>query len=89
MGIAELRSTPVHPVMALRGLSPRQAVTEPWRPAGDRRWALIDDGGKVVTQRVHPRLHAPAPAPTRAARPPPPSWRPGGGIRPTRPGRPR
>lgn len=29
---------------------------EPWGLAGDRRWALIDDGGKVVTQREHPRL---------------------------------
>lgn len=29
---------------------------EPWGLAGDRRWTLIDDGGKVVTQREQPRL---------------------------------
>ncbi|MGW7421516.1 MOSC N-terminal beta barrel domain-containing protein [Streptomyces sp. NPDC054813] len=84
MGIAELRSTLVHPVKALRGLSPRQAVAEPWRPAGDRRWALIDDGGKVVTQRAHPGLHAPC-----ASRGPPPSCRPVAASARPRPGRPR
>ncbi|MGW7258321.1 MOSC domain-containing protein [Streptomyces sp. NPDC054834] len=56
MGNAELQSIHVHPVKALRGFSPRQAVVEPWGLAGDRRWALIDDGGKVVTQREQPRL---------------------------------
>ncbi|MER5531470.1 MOSC N-terminal beta barrel domain-containing protein [Streptomyces sp. NPDC002677] len=56
MGVAEPRSTHVHPVRTLRGLSPRQTVVEPWGPAGDRRRALIDDGGKVVTRRAQPRL---------------------------------
>ncbi|MFF0200338.1 MOSC domain-containing protein [Streptomyces sp. NPDC005017] len=56
MGIAELQSIHVHPVKALRGENPREAVVEPWGLAGDRRWVLIDDGGKVVTQRQHPRL---------------------------------
>ncbi|MFE4967315.1 MOSC N-terminal beta barrel domain-containing protein [Streptomyces sp. NPDC056660] len=75
MGIAELRSTHVHPVRTLRGHSPRQAVVEPWRPTGDRRRALIDDGGRVVTRRAQPR---PAPA---AAEP-----LSGGGIRLPAPG---
>ncbi|WP_037676156.1 MOSC domain-containing protein [Streptomyces griseus] len=56
MGNAQLLSIHVHPVKAFRGLSPREAVVEPWGLAGDRRWALIDDGGKVVTQRQQPRL---------------------------------
>ncbi|MFF4908299.1 MOSC domain-containing protein [Streptomyces sp. NPDC001260] len=56
MGNARLRSIHVHPVKAFRGLAPREAVVEPWGLAGDRRWALIDDGGKVVTQRQQPRL---------------------------------
>lgn len=56
MGNAELHSIHVHPVKAFRGQSPREAVVEPWGLAGDRRWALIDDGGKVVTQRQQPRL---------------------------------
>ncbi|MFC9909935.1 MOSC domain-containing protein [Streptomyces sp. NPDC059862] len=56
MGNAVLQSIHVHPVKAFRGLAPRQAVVEPWGLAGDRRWVLIDDGGKVVTQRQQPRL---------------------------------
>ncbi|MFJ4468437.1 MOSC domain-containing protein [Streptomyces sp. NPDC089424] len=56
MGNAELLSIHVHPVKAFRGQAPREAVVEPWGLAGDRRWVLIDDGGKVVTQRQQPRL---------------------------------
>lgn len=76
MGNAELQSIHVHPVKALRGFSPRQAEVEPWGLAGDRRWALIDDGGKVVTQREQPRLALAAAEPL-----------PGGGIRLSAPGR--
>ncbi|MFF3615564.1 MOSC domain-containing protein [Streptomyces sp. NPDC002580] len=56
MGNAQLHSIHVHPVKAFRGHSPREAEVEPWGLAGDRRWVLIDDGGKVVTQREQPRL---------------------------------
>ncbi|MER5472274.1 MOSC N-terminal beta barrel domain-containing protein [Streptomyces sp. NPDC002685] len=56
MGNAELHSIHVHPVKAFRGQSPREAEVEPWGLAGDRRWVLIDDGGKVVTQREQPRM---------------------------------
>ncbi len=54
MGNAELHSIHVHPVKAFRALSPREAVVEPW---GRRvTLGLVDDGGKVVTQRRQPRL---------------------------------
>ncbi|MGV9251928.1 MOSC domain-containing protein [Streptomyces sp. NPDC003697] len=76
MGNAALWSVHVHPVKALRGLAPREAVVEPWGLAGDRRWALIDDGGKVVTQRQEPRLALAAAEPV-----------PGGGVRLSAPGR--
>ncbi|MFF2213560.1 MOSC domain-containing protein [Streptomyces antibioticus] len=56
MGHAQLLSIHIHPVKAFRGQSLREVVVEPWGPAGDRRWALIDDGGRVVTQRQQPRL---------------------------------
>lgn len=56
MGNAVLQSINVHPVKAFRGVSPRHAVVEPWGLSGDRRWVLVDDGGKVVTQREQPRL---------------------------------
>ncbi|MFJ6705231.1 MULTISPECIES: MOSC N-terminal beta barrel domain-containing protein [unclassified Streptomyces] len=70
-----MRPTHLHPVKALRGLAPRPAVVRPGRPAGDRRRALIDDGGKVVTRRVRPR-----PAPSAAVQPS------GGGFRLSAPG---
>ncbi|MFG2307912.1 MOSC domain-containing protein [Streptomyces sp. NPDC048566] len=56
MGNAVLHSIHVHPVKAFRAQSLREAEVEPWGLAGDRRWVLIDDGGKVVTQREQPRL---------------------------------
>ncbi|MFD9391375.1 MOSC domain-containing protein [Streptomyces sp. NPDC060000] len=75
MGQGELLSIHVHPVKAFRGQSPLEAVVEPWGLAGDRRWALIDDGGKVVTQRQRPRLALAAA-----------ELQPGGGVRLSAPG---
>ncbi|MFJ4537302.1 MOSC domain-containing protein [Streptomyces tibetensis] len=77
MGNAHLHSIHVHPVKAVRGLAPRQAVVEPWGLAGDRRWVLIDHGGKVVTQRQQPRLALVAAG-----------LLPGGGVRLSAPGMP-
>ncbi|MEU9265730.1 MOSC N-terminal beta barrel domain-containing protein [Streptomyces sp. NPDC048251] len=75
MGHVQLLSIHVHPVKAFRGQAPREAVVEPWGLAGDRRWALIDDGGKVVTQRQQPRLALAAA-----------ELLPGGGVRLSAPG---
>ncbi|MEU1852230.1 MOSC N-terminal beta barrel domain-containing protein [Streptomyces sp. NPDC019990] len=75
MGNAHLQSIHLHPVKAVRGLTPREATVEPWGLAGDRRWVLIDDGGKVLTQRGQPRLALAAAA-----------LLPGGGIRLSAPG---
>ncbi|GHA04090.1 MOSC domain-containing protein [Streptomyces echinoruber] len=76
MGSAELCSIHVHPVKAFRGVALREAVVEPWGLAGDRRWVLIDDGGKVVTQRQQPHLALAAA-----------ELLPGGGVRLSAPGR--
>ncbi|MFJ3809149.1 MOSC domain-containing protein [Streptomyces sp. NPDC090073] len=76
MGNAEVQSIHVHPVKAFRGLSPHEAAVEPWGLAGDRRWTLMDDGGKVVTQREQPRLALAAAEPLA-----------GGGVRLSAPGR--
>ncbi|MCT9082799.1 MOSC domain-containing protein [Streptomyces fulvoviolaceus] len=75
MGNSQLLSIHVHPVKALRGLAPREVDVEPWGLAGDRRWVLIDDGGKVVTQRQQPRLALAAAEPLA-----------GGGVRLSAPG---
>ncbi|MEU8031342.1 MOSC N-terminal beta barrel domain-containing protein [Streptomyces sp. NPDC049099] len=72
---AEVQSIHVHPVKAFRGQAPREAEVEPWGLAGDRRWTLIDDGGKVVTQREQPRLALAAA-----------ELLPGGGVRLSAPG---
>lgn len=53
---AALHSIHVHPVKSLRGQAPQEAVVEPWGLVGDRRWALIDEAGRIVTQREQPRL---------------------------------
>ncbi|WNI19280.1 MOSC domain-containing protein [Actinacidiphila sp. ITFR-21] len=77
----------VYPVKSLRGVSPGEAVVEPWGLAGDRRWMLIDvRTHKAVTQREDARLallsaepvggdgvrvHAPGRQPLHLAVPPP------------------
>ncbi|MEU6217521.1 MOSC N-terminal beta barrel domain-containing protein [Streptomyces sp. NPDC047022] len=71
-----LHSIHVHPVKALRALTPQEAAVEPWGLAGDRRWALIDRAGRIVTQREQPRLALAAAG-----------LLPGGGIRVSAPGR--
>ncbi|MEU3949814.1 MOSC N-terminal beta barrel domain-containing protein [Streptomyces sp. NPDC029526] len=75
MGNARLHSIHIHPVKALRGVPLTEVVVEPWGPAGDRRWMLVDDRSRVVTQRQQPRL-----APTVA------ELLPGGGVRLSVPG---
>lgn len=75
MGNARLQSIHLHPVKAFAGTSPAQAAVEPWGLTGDRRWMLVDDGGRVVTQRQQPRLA------TAAA-----ELRPGGGLLLSAPG---
>ncbi|MFJ3903055.1 MOSC domain-containing protein [Streptomyces sp. NPDC090025] len=76
MPISVLRSVHVYPVKALRGLSPAEAEVQPWGLADDRRWALVDAAGKVVTQRQHARLALASAVPL-----------PDGGITLTGPGR--
>ncbi|MFF6783285.1 MOSC N-terminal beta barrel domain-containing protein [Streptomyces sp. NPDC012510] len=69
MGNPSLHSIHVHPLKAARGFASDEAVVEPWGLAGDRRWVLVDDSGKVITQRQHPRMALAAAGP-----------QPGGGL---------
>lgn len=67
----------VYPVKSLHGVSPVEAVVEPWGLAGDRRWMLVDiRTQKAVTQREEPRLALLAAEPVG-----------GGGVRVHAPGR--
>ncbi|MET9881782.1 MOSC N-terminal beta barrel domain-containing protein [Streptomyces sp. NPDC006430] len=46
----------VHPVKSVAGTAPDEVAVEPWGLSGDRRWALVDTEGTVITQRQQPRL---------------------------------
>lgn len=53
----------LYPVKSLGGVEVESAVVEPSGFAGDRRWALVDDAGEVVTAReVHQLLRITAEA---------------------------
>ncbi|WP_404961558.1 MOSC domain-containing protein [Streptomyces sp. 147326] len=58
----------VHPVKSLAGTAPDEATVEPWGLSGDRRWALVDTGGTVITQRRHPQLALAAARPMAGGR---------------------
>ncbi|WP_328297127.1 MOSC domain-containing protein [Streptomyces sp. NBC_00435] len=46
----------VHPVKSVAGTAPDEVAVEPWGLSGDRRWAVVDSEGTVITQRQQPRL---------------------------------
>lgn len=46
----------IHPVKGMRAWPVREAVVERWGLAGDRRWVVVDERGKAMTQREHPEL---------------------------------
>lgn len=46
----------IYPLKAVRGLSVAQAVVEPWGLSRDRRWMLVDEQGRFLSQRQEPRL---------------------------------
>lgn len=58
----------VHPVKSVAGTAPDEVAVEPWGLSGDRRWALVDAGGAVITQRQQPRLALAAARPVDAGR---------------------
>ncbi len=51
MRLVDIRT---YPVKGLRGASFEAASVEPCGLAGDRRWLVVDQSGKFLTQRVHP-----------------------------------
>ena len=53
MRIAEIR---IYPVKALAGGSHQAATVEPWGLAGDRRWMIVDENDRFLTQREHHHL---------------------------------
>jgi uncharacterized protein len=51
-----LASIHTYPVKGCHRADHDAAGVEPWGLAGDRRWLLIDDDGRMLTQREEPRL---------------------------------
>ncbi len=51
-----VRSLAIYPVKGLRGLAVESAAVERQGLAGDRRWAVVRPGGKVLTQRDLPGM---------------------------------
>lgn len=43
----------VYPVKGCRGASPASALAQPRGFAGDRRWMIVDDAGRFISQRTH------------------------------------
>jgi uncharacterized protein YcbX len=46
----------IYPVKSFAPVPLGQVEIEPWGPAGDRRWMVVDAAGTMVSQREDPRL---------------------------------
>ncbi len=53
MQLAEIR---LYPIKSCAGISVDSALLEPRGFAGDRRYMLVDERGRFLTQRVHPQM---------------------------------
>jgi MOSC domain-containing protein len=51
-----LTSIHIYPVKGCRGIDLSQSAVEPWGLAGDRRWLLVDEDGRFVSQREQASL---------------------------------
>jgi uncharacterized protein len=55
-GGVRLASVHIYPMKAARAVDLNESVVEPWGLAGDRRWLLVDEDGRFVSQREEPSL---------------------------------
>jgi uncharacterized protein len=53
-GGVRLVSIHIYPMKAARAVDLDESVVEPWGLAGDRRWLLVDEDGRFVSQREEP-----------------------------------
>jgi uncharacterized protein YcbX len=53
---AHLASVHIYPLKGTRAVDLDESVVEPWGLAGDRRWLLVDSGGRFISQREEPTL---------------------------------
>lgn len=72
-----LRSVHVYPVKSLGAHASEEVAVEPWGLEGDRRWMLVDETSRAITQRQQPLLARISAMPL-----------PGGGVALSAPGHP-
>lgn len=46
----------IYPMKAARAVDLSESLVEPWGLAGDRRWLLVDENGRFISQREEPSL---------------------------------
>jgi len=51
-----LASIHIYPLKAARAVDLDESRVEPWGLAGDRRWLLVDEDGRFISQREEPAL---------------------------------
>jgi uncharacterized protein YcbX len=51
-----LASIHIYPMKAARAVDLDESFVEPWGLAGDRRWLLVDEDGRFISQREEPSL---------------------------------
>jgi len=51
-----LASIHIYPLKGGRAIDLDESAVEPWGLAGDRRWLVVDDAGRFVSQREEPAL---------------------------------
>ena len=51
-----LASIHIYPMKATRAVDLTESLVEPWGLAGDRRWLLVDEDARFVSQREEPSL---------------------------------
>ena len=51
-----LASIHIYPMKATRAVDLAESLVEPWGLAGDRRWLLVDEDARFVSQREEPSL---------------------------------
>ena len=56
MAVIRVAQIRLYPVKGLRGHAVPHAAVEPWGLAGDRRFMVVDPGGRFITQRQLPRM---------------------------------
>jgi uncharacterized protein YcbX len=59
---AELSAVTVYPIKSAGGISASEWEVDAFGLRHDRRWMVVDPGGRMITQRTHPRLALARPA---------------------------